>query len=65
MSARIALVAATILRDGEVEIDVGLKIDLLDRQPIHALRFDILDTVDVRAIEYWLYVVTRCSISAC
>jgi hypothetical protein len=37
------------LRDGEVEIDVGLEKDLLDGEPIHALRFDILDTVDVRA----------------
>jgi hypothetical protein len=37
------------LRDGEVEVDVRLEVDLLDRQTIEGLRFHVLDAVDVRA----------------
>src|SRR4029077_20903351 len=37
------------LRDGEVEIDVRLKVDLLHRQTVHGLRFHVLDAVDAGA----------------
>ena len=37
------------LRDGEVEIDVRLEVDLLDRQTVKGLRFHVLDAVDVGA----------------
>ena len=37
------------LRDREVEIDVRLEVDLLDRQAVQGLRFDVLDAVDVGA----------------
>ena len=37
------------LRDGEVEIDVRLEVDLLDRQTVEGLRFHVLDAVDVGA----------------
>src|SRR5258708_5456659 len=35
------------LRDGEVEIDVGLKIDLLDRDAVECLSLHVLDAGDV------------------
>ena len=37
------------LRDSEVDVDVRLEVDLLDRQTIEGLRFHVLDAVDVRA----------------
>ena len=37
------------MRDSEVEVDVRLEVNLLDRQTIEGLRFHILDAVDVRA----------------
>lgn len=37
------------LRNGKVEIDVRLEVDLLDRQTIEGLRFHVLDAVDVGA----------------
>ena len=37
------------LRNREIEIDVGLEVDLLHRQAGHGLRFDVLDAVDVGA----------------
>ena len=37
------------LRDREVEIDVGLEKDLLNRDAVERLRLDILDAVDARA----------------
>ena len=37
------------LRDREVEIDVRLEVDLLDRQTVQGLRLHVLDAVDVRA----------------
>ena len=49
MSARMAVRRRDDLRDGEVEIDVRLEIDLLNRQAIQGLRLDVLDAVDVRA----------------
>ncbi|MGY3291969.1 hypothetical protein ACVWWP_005036 [Bradyrhizobium sp. LM3.6] len=37
------------LRDRKIEIDVRLKVDLLNRQPVEGLRLDVLDTADVGA----------------
>ena len=37
------------LRDRQIEIDVGLKIDLLDRDAVERLRLDVLDPVDAGA----------------
>jgi hypothetical protein len=37
------------LRDRQIEIDVRLKIDLLDRDAGQRLRLDVLDAVDIGA----------------
>jgi len=49
MSARIRVGRRNDLRDREVEIDVLLEEDLLDREAAQGLRLDVLDASDVRA----------------
>ena len=51
------------LRDRKFEIDVRLEVNFDHRQAVQGLGFDVLDPLTFEEIEYWLYVVTRCSIS--
>jgi hypothetical protein len=46
IKARMELVAETICAMARSRFDVGLEVDLLDRQTVQRLRFHVLDAVD-------------------